>query len=62
LSIFVSANRHVPPAQPQLSQFMLERLPMHSQNRGRAGYVAAGFVQASRDIAPLELAAVIAKI
>ena len=45
LRLVLCADRHIPPAQPQLSQFVLQRLSVHSQDRRRAGHVAAGYLR-----------------
>src|SRR5688572_20050597 len=62
LSLFVRAHRHVSAPQPEFSQLVLKRLPVHAQNRRGAGYVAARFFQTTSDVSALEFAAIVAKI
>src|SRR6266404_5528901 len=56
------SDSDIPPPKSQLAQFMLQRLPMHAQDRRGAGDVAARFFQTPGDVAPLELPPVVAKI
>src|SRR5437660_1022294 len=57
-----TADRHVPSTQSQLSQFVLQRLTVHTKNCGRARHVAACFFQTACNVASFEFSAIIAKV
>src|SRR5438034_570760 len=58
----IGRNRNITPAQTQLSQFVLQRLSVHSQNLGGARYVSLSVFEATSDVTALKLAPVFAKV
>src|SRR5215210_440683 len=58
----VAAHRDVATTESELSQLMLQRLPVHVQNLSRAGHVSLSVLEAATDVPALKLAPVFAKI
>src|SRR5215212_341732 len=58
----VAHYRDIAPAKPELSQLMLQRLPVHVQDFSRARDVSLSVLQTAADITALKLTPVLTKI
>ncbi len=58
----IRPDADVAPGKVEFAQLVLQRLAMHTEDRGGARDIAARFFEAARDVAPLELAAVLAEV
>ena len=58
----VTTNCDVTTAQAQLPKFVLQRLPVHTQNLSSLGYISLRMFETAGDVAAFKLSTVLAKL